>query len=76
MFHRVDSLADLDAPRFFRLVPQLVRYDGALRGALAAVYTSTSPSPLHDGITEIDDVRQTAALTNRDGFVGIEYTGG
>lgn len=77
MFHRVDDLARLGGPRFLRLVQQLPRYDGAVRGALVQAYQQDAPaSPIGEQPQQVNDLRALEALTNQSGFMGFEYAGG
>lgn len=76
VLHRVDDPADLDGPRFLRLIGQLPRYDGALRAALLQTIQEEGGGPDYSafgapqGARQINDVHQLAATVP-----GIEVAG-
>lgn len=89
VFHRIDDPMQLGSSRYFRLCERLHLYPGAVRASRmmeeAAVETSPVPvAPQHqpvpvpagmggDEVTVVDDLSAVVELTNRDGFLGIEY---
>lgn len=66
----MDSFEDIDGPRFFRLVRQLPKYEGALRAVLIeAQLRENPPSSVSGGERPVE-------ITDPRLLAGIEYSQG
>ena len=45
VFHRIDDVDQMDAPRFFQLARRLIHYRGALRDRLMEEANGSQPAP-------------------------------
>lgn len=77
-FHRVEDPMAMDSPRYFRLAPLLVHYDGALRAALVADQASQHPAGGAGAGQAVTLSGPTlAAMTDGpEALPGIEFAGG